>query len=229
MARPVAIGEVEPAWHLHLRVPAVLDLGDGTLVELTALVDTGSEANLIRRDLVESRYTESCGTKVGFWAVNNQSLGGNHRKLTCKLLIEGVEVDTKGKRTMSFPFKGYTATMDVDLILSYEWLARQNFVVHARRHGVTVDKGESRVWVNGIRKGVEVKKGPPTVCKVGPLEGGAVQWGRGGQPDTMNSHRPVGSERSRKGRGQYPTRGERNRHTPGMRNERLWREIRNHI
>ena len=51
MARPVAIGEAEPAWHLHLRVPAVLDLGDGTLVELTALVDTGSEANLIRRDL----------------------------------------------------------------------------------------------------------------------------------------------------------------------------------
>ena len=72
-----------------------MDLGDGTLVELTALVDTGSEANLIRRDLVDSRYTESCGTKVGFWAVNNQSLGGNHRKLTCKLLIEGVEVDTK--------------------------------------------------------------------------------------------------------------------------------------
>jgi hypothetical protein len=50
VARPVAIGEAEPAWHLHLRVPAVLDLGDGTLVELTALVDTGSEANLIRRD-----------------------------------------------------------------------------------------------------------------------------------------------------------------------------------
>ena len=102
MARPVAIGEAEPAWHLHLRVPAVLDLGDGTLVELTALVDTGSEANLIRRDLVDSRYTESCGTKVGFWAVNNQSLGGNHRKLTCKLLIEGVEVDTKEKRQCPF-------------------------------------------------------------------------------------------------------------------------------
>ena len=60
-------------------------------------------------------------------------------------------------------------------------------MVHARRHGVTVDKGESRFWVNGIRKGVEVKKGPPTVCKVGPLEGGAVQWGRGGQPKPMNS------------------------------------------
>ena len=96
-------------------------------------------------------------------------------------------MDTKERRTMSFPFKGYTATMDVDLILSYEWLARQNCVVHARRHGVTVDKGESRFWVNGIRKGVEVKKGPPTVCKVGPLEGGAVQWGRGGQPKPMNS------------------------------------------
>ena len=66
MARPVAIGEAEPAWHLHLRVPAVLDLGDGTLVELTALVDAGSEGNLIRRDLVDSRYTEASGLKWGF-------------------------------------------------------------------------------------------------------------------------------------------------------------------
>ena len=119
--------------------------------------------------------------------------------------------------------------MDVDLILSYEWLARQNFVVHARRHGVTVDKGESRFWVNGIRKGVEVKKGPPTVGKEGPLEGGAVQWGRGGQPKPMNCPPARRVRKVTQRGGQNATRGEGNRDIPGMRNKRLWKEIRNRI
>ena len=181
VVRPVEVGETETTWHYHLRVPVVMCLEDGTQNNITALVDTGSEVNLIRRGLVENHYTTDCGPKVKFWAVNQQSLGGNHRRLGCQLVLQGTEVDTRVRVrvrvTLLFPLKGYDATIDTDMISSYEWLALQDMVVYPKRHGLTIEKNGETYWVGGVRKGVEVKRGPPTVCQVNPLVARVAQKG----------------------------------------------------
>ena len=95
---------------------------------VSALVDTGSEVNLFRRGLVDNKFSKACGAHVGFFAANQQSLGGNHRRLSCEFLMEGVEVDSGSKQGYTFPFKGYDTPIDVDVLLSYEWLARLNVI-----------------------------------------------------------------------------------------------------
>ena len=54
--------------------------------------------------------------------------------------MQGVEQDTEGRRELVFPLKAYDALVDVDVLLSYEWLARQNVHVHARQHGLTIGR-----------------------------------------------------------------------------------------
>ncbi len=65
-------------------------------------------------------------------AVDHRPLGGNHRKVTCDLLVEGVERDTVEREEVSFPFRAYDAPIDVNVLVSYEWLGRNNVHVHPR-------------------------------------------------------------------------------------------------
>ena len=133
---------------------------------VSALVDTGSEVNLFRRGLVDNKFTKACGAHVGFFAANQQSLGGNHRRLSCEFLMEGVEVDSGSKQGYTFPFKGYDASIDVDVLLSYEWLARHNFIVNTRRHGLSLDFQGTSNWFPGVREGEVLKVPHPVVRRV---------------------------------------------------------------
>ena len=142
-------GEDEVEYHCRLAVPVTLVMCDGTRVKVSALVDTGSEVNLVRRGLLDDRHSRPCGLGVSFYAVNQQSLGGNHRQVSCDLIMQGVEQDTEGRQKLVFPLKAYDALVDVDLILSYEWLARQNIHVHARRHGLTIGRSGLFFLVGG--------------------------------------------------------------------------------
>ena len=153
-------------WHCRLSVPACLVLCDGTTVYLSALVDAGSEANLIRRGLVHPSHTTPCGPEVKFCAVNQQSLGGNHRRVTGSMVMWGVEQDTGAKKEVSCPIRVFEASIDVDAILSYEWLARQNMVVVPRQHGIAVSRDGESIWVAGIKVGVSAKAADLQVCKV---------------------------------------------------------------
>jgi hypothetical protein len=90
-------------------------------------------------------------------AVNHRPLGGNQRKVTCDLVVEGVEQDTGEREEVSFPFKAYDAPIDVDVLVSYEWLARNNVHVHPRPHGLTVERPGVSLWVAGLRKGARVR------------------------------------------------------------------------
>ncbi len=54
--------------------------------------------------------------------------------------MQGVEQDTEERHELVFPLKAYDALVDVDVLLSYEWLARQNVHIHARQHGLTIGR-----------------------------------------------------------------------------------------
>ena len=157
----------EGKWHCRLSVAASLILRDGTVVPVSALVDTGSEVNLIRKGLLDLSQTKACGPEVRFCAVNKQSLGKEHRQVSCEIAIRGAARDTAVSKDVICPIKAYDAPIDVDMILSYEWLARQNAQVYPRRHGVAFDLEGHSVWVPGIPVGVPDRARDAKVYRVG--------------------------------------------------------------
>ncbi len=84
----------ECEWHCRLSVPTRLVLRDGSEINISALVDTGSEVNIVRRGLIDPRHTSACGPEIQFCTVNKQSLGRNHRRLSCDIILSGADQDT---------------------------------------------------------------------------------------------------------------------------------------
>ena len=97
-------GEVE--YHCRLAVPVTLVMRDGTRVKVSALVDTGSEVNLVRRGLLDDCHSRPCGPGVSFYALNQQLLGGNQRQVSCDLIMQVVEQDTEGRHKVGIPSEG---------------------------------------------------------------------------------------------------------------------------
>ena len=75
-------------------------------------------------------------------------------------------MDSGSKQGYTFPFKGYDAPIDVDVLLSYEWLARHNFIVNTRRHGLSLDFLGTSNWFPGVREGEVLKVPHPVVRRV---------------------------------------------------------------
>ncbi len=67
---------------------------------------------------------------------------------------------------MRCPIRAFDAPIDVDMILSYEWLARQNARVYPRKHGLLFDQECRSVWVAGEEVGVPVRRGDTRVFQV---------------------------------------------------------------
>jgi hypothetical protein len=106
----------ECEWHCCLSVPTRLVLRDGSEINILALVDTGSEVNIICRGLIDHRHTSACGPEIHFCAVNKQSLGRNHRRLSCDIVFSGVDQDTGARVELRCPIRAFDAPIDVDMI-----------------------------------------------------------------------------------------------------------------
>jgi hypothetical protein len=147
-------------------VPTPLVLRDGSEINILALVDTGSEVNIVRGGLIDPRHTSACGPEIHICAVNKQSLGRDHRRLSCDIVFLGFDQDTGARVELSCPIRAFDAPIDVGMILSYEWLARQNARVYPRKHGLLFDRECRSVWVAGEKVGVPVRRGDMRVCQV---------------------------------------------------------------
>ncbi len=110
----------ECEWHCRLSVPTRLVLRDRSEISILALVDTGSEVNIIRRGLIDPSHTSACGPEIHFFAVNKQSLGRNHQRLSCDIILSGFDQDTGARVELRCLFRACNAPIDVDIILSYE-------------------------------------------------------------------------------------------------------------
>ena len=60
-----------------------------------ALIDTGSEVNLIRQGLLLAKSFRPTANPVTFLAANQTMVEGGRLEVEGKLLMEGCEVDTK--------------------------------------------------------------------------------------------------------------------------------------
>ena len=99
-------------------------------------------------------------------AANSQSLGDDHSELSCRILFEGTDQDSTLKVPLSFPFRAYDAPIDVDAIVSYEWLAKHRIDVHPRRHGILVHRPNTAIWVPGAPDDINLENSSHNVRMV---------------------------------------------------------------
>ena len=154
-----------------------LRTADGQVRKLEALVDTGADINLVRRGLVPSECLTASARPLYIVAANQVSLGGNHRELRGELLISGQPMGPLVPPQVSIPLLAFDADIDVDAILSYEWLASQHIDVLPREHGVQIHLQQGDLWVPGIRvtqsntavRRVRQRQGAAAGAKEGPV------------------------------------------------------------
>ena len=134
----------------NLRIRARGEIGDTFQRELTVLVDTGAQVDLIRRGLVPEHLTEAVTVLLRLVMANTQPMKGGKREARLDLIFMGFVEDTKKRVEVREPTVLYEADITEDVILSYSWLGARNFDVYPRQHGFKGRQGQTRVWVPGI-------------------------------------------------------------------------------
>jgi hypothetical protein len=88
----------------------------------------------------------------------------------------------------------YEAEISVQAILSYKWLADQNFVVHPRRHGLYFQDERLEIFVHGITE----EEGRPQAARLDKVVAILLQSVPLGlttaEPTTMENPLPISPE-----------------------------------
>lgn len=143
-----------------------MELANAGKVPVSALVDTGAEVNLVRRDLVPAEFFRKADKPIRFMAANQTLVSGGQQELVGALLVQGADPDLGTPSTITFPIVCFDADIGVDLILSYEWMASMGMDVIPRKHGLMVHGDGTMLWVPGIRESQPYKLPFASVCVV---------------------------------------------------------------
>jgi hypothetical protein len=133
----------------NLRITVKVAVGDNFERELVALIDTGAQVDLIRRDLVPEELTRPATARIRLVMANAQPLKGGKREVEADLVFAGHDEDTRKPVEVKAPTVLYLADINDDIILSYSWLGSRQFAVYPRQHGLKGRQGNTRVWVPG--------------------------------------------------------------------------------
>jgi hypothetical protein len=148
---------------LCMNVLAILPNGDRKPIKV--LIDTGAEANLIKRGLISSECFTSARSPVNLVAANGQVLEGGKREICLKFdlrqIRDGNELKDKYRCKTSF----FEADIQVDAILGYPWLKETGLGIFAIYGALALDKPFTLLY--GIRKGLlKVLKKPQNLPSV---------------------------------------------------------------
>lgn len=133
----------------HLIIPCDFRVGEETQ-RLRVLVDTGAEFCIIRTGLFPAGHAKQAERPVRFIVANNTVMEGGDRVLEGTLSMEGVESDTHRPQKVSIPIQVYEAAIAAaDMIVSYQWLAKNDILINPKRHGVLLKDDQNLVWVSG--------------------------------------------------------------------------------
>ena len=85
-----------------LTLPAEISLTPDLKIPVRVLIDTRSEVNLVRRDLIPQQFLTFPMERVLLTAANQTGLGGDLQEVRCTLTMQGFEVDSKGLTPVGF-------------------------------------------------------------------------------------------------------------------------------
>jgi hypothetical protein len=112
------------------------ELRNGEVQTMDILVDTGAEANLIRKGLVSNHLTYVARNPLKFATANGQSLGGGDTCVKVKIRLQS---DHSQDEWSDYEVEFYEASIRVDAILSYPWLAEMHLGVFPHHKALVQD------------------------------------------------------------------------------------------
>ena len=139
-----------------LKVRVVVQLMDGSKHSLLALVDTGSEYNLCRKELFSAEHWTTSEQPVTFLAANHSVVPGGEKEVHTIVHLVGRLAAGKVTREVRLPARFYGAEIGVDLILSYSWLAQHQVLVDPTEGALFLLKEKGRPYVKGLGREEEV-------------------------------------------------------------------------
>ena len=124
----------------RLTIPVTFTTDCGTKRAISLLVDTGSEVNLIRENLLPPDCFSPAEHPIRMTAANHSSLSGGQLVVTGTVSFEGTDIDSKIRVNSDHRIVCYDADIAADMIVSYEWLATHGIDVRAFHHGIQINK-----------------------------------------------------------------------------------------
>ena len=125
---------------------------DGRKYPLRALVDTGAEVNIIRTGIIPHQSLQHDSHPLTLKGADDTCLKGGNLCVIGVGELVGHDIESQRDVHVQCGIHMYEANITVQAIISYKWLADQNFMVHPRRHGLYFQDENIQVFIPGIEK-----------------------------------------------------------------------------
>ena len=138
----------------ELQLKIILDLrcqGMEDIKGCKALIDTGAEVCLVRKDVIPPHLYQEAKRPVRLWAANKKLMDGGNQEVLLTLVVKGTQVGVEKSVELRLPTWFYAADIKDDLILSYEWCRLRGIDISARHHGLLCITSGEEYWVDGLR------------------------------------------------------------------------------
>ena len=144
----------------QLIVRTVIEI-NGTRRRATALIDTGAEANLVRRGWLSDEELRPARHPLTLITADGTQMSGGDKSFKGALSLSGMlrkfpepaDLPKTGGNVESFPVEAYLADTSYDMILSYEWMAKHRLTI-VPHLGFLLRLGTERagtdMWVLGM-------------------------------------------------------------------------------
>lgn len=124
----------------------------GRKYHLKVLIDTGAEVNVIKRGLLPPECIRQNKSPINMTAADATTLIGGQTGVSGVIAFAGTEHDTKVWTELRCPAHFYEANIAAQAILSYGWIASQNFVINSGRHGLGFEDDNIKLFISGLNK-----------------------------------------------------------------------------
>jgi len=126
--------------HLQLLMKIRVLLSNGAEKDLYVLVDTGAEANLVRKGLLSDSLMRNAREPLSFVTASGQPLEGGKRTAKLTLFFEQVVSRQKLPNARSLQANFYEAEIGVDAILSFSWMAIHKIGVFPHHQALALEE-----------------------------------------------------------------------------------------
>ncbi len=134
---------------------------------LGILIDTGAQANLIRQDLIPSRYFSRSSNPLNLTAANGMPLRGGTRSVILQWPMRAVLDGRPQAEIPLYEAEFFEAEIEAEAILGYDWMQDYKLGIYPHRNALACDSNSlvllygmtkepaRKEWRNGMRQ-VEV-------------------------------------------------------------------------
>ena len=165
---PFTIGKVEKRGRKRQLLMEVIATAGREKLPMKVLIDTGAQANLVRRDLFPPECLRPARKPLALSTVSGEALPGGQQEVKLKLLFSA-ETDTGKQVPECWTVEAvlHDAEIGCDAILGYEWLAENMINVKAWSDALQLDRPPRYILKNLTpSSSVKKSKGPSRVEEI---------------------------------------------------------------